>query len=340
VRRPGSASLRERRDGDGDGAPMRAARLVAPGHVSLDRLPAVPLGAGTVRVRVEGCGVCGSGLPVWEGRPWFDYPLPPGAPGHEGWGRVLEVGTGSAQDAWSPGDRVAFLSDLAFADTVDADHRDLVAIPAVLDALPFPGEALGCACSVAARSHFEAGMSVCVVGVGFLGAVVTMLAAAAGARVVAVSRRHCALEAAARAGAADLVAFDDPARVVEEVAERTDGELCDVVVEAVGMQSTLDVAALLTKARGRLVLAGYHQDGLRQVDLQLWAWRGLDVVNAHERDRGRRLRAIRDAAVAVATGAIDPMPLYTHRYPLEALGDAMTDLGRRPEGFMKALVEP
>ena len=36
--------------------------------------------------------------------------------------------------------------------------------------------------------------------------------------------------------------------------------------------------------RGKLVIAGYHQDGPRQVNMQLWNWRGLDVINAHERD--------------------------------------------------------
>ena len=51
-------------------------------------------GPGEARVRLEGCGVCGSNLPVWEGRPWFQYPLDPGTPGHEGWGVIEEVGEG------------------------------------------------------------------------------------------------------------------------------------------------------------------------------------------------------------------------------------------------------
>lgn len=33
-----------------------------------------------VRVRLEGCGVCASNLPLWQGRPWFTYPLAPGVP--------------------------------------------------------------------------------------------------------------------------------------------------------------------------------------------------------------------------------------------------------------------
>ena len=33
----------------------------------------------------------------------------------------------------------------------------------------------------------------------------------------------------------------------------------------------------------RRVVAGYHQDSLRSVNMRVWNWRGLDVINAHER---------------------------------------------------------
>ncbi len=64
-------------------------------------------------VRLEGCGVCASSLPLWEGRPWFTYPRDPGEPGHEGWGRVEEAGAGA--DALAAGLRVAVLSFHGFA---------------------------------------------------------------------------------------------------------------------------------------------------------------------------------------------------------------------------------
>ena len=66
--------------------------------------------------------------------------------------------------------------------------------------------------------------------------------------------------------------------------ELTDDRGCDVAIEAVGAQWPLDLAAELTAVRGRLVIAGYHQDGPRQVSMQSWNWKGLDVINAHERD--------------------------------------------------------
>lgn len=47
---------------------------------------------------------------------------------------------------------------------------------------------------------------------------------------------------------------------------------------------------------------------------------------------------MRDAIAAVAQGRLDPGPLYTHRFPLDALADAMNAMRERPDGFMKALV--
>jgi NADPH2:quinone reductase len=104
------------------------------------------------------------------------------------------------------------------------------------------------------------------------------------------------------------------------------------------VQETLDLAGELAKERGRLVIAGYHQDGLRQVNMQMWNWKGLDVVNAHERDPQIYLRGMSAAIDAVVAGILDPTPLYTHTYPLEDLSHALDLLGTRPQGFMKALV--
>jgi NADPH:quinone reductase len=310
----------------------RAAVIREPGSTELVASPLPEPGEGEVRLRLEGSGVCGSDLAVWTGRPWFEYPRPAGAPGHEGWGVVDAIGPGVAELA--EGDRVTGLSYRAYADYDLARAEDLVSIPEGVD--HFPGEALGCAVNVVRRSGIEADDTVAVVGTGFLGCVIVQLAAAAGARVIALSRRRSALEAAAAMGAEETIALEEP--VVERIEELTGRELCDVVVEAAGAQPTLDLAGPLTRTRGRLVIAGFHQDGGRQVDMQLWNWRGLDVINAHERDPRVYVEGIREAAAAVAAGSLDPSPLYTHRFGLDQVDRALETAVERPDGFMKALV--
>lgn len=317
---------------------MRAAVLAAPERTELSQVERPEPGPGEVLVRLEGCGVCASNLAPWEGAPWFEYPFPPGAPGHEGWG-VVEA-TGEGVDGALAGSRVATLSDRAFATYTTARVDQVVVLPTGLDGRPFPGEPLGCAMNIHERSGISAGQTVAVVGIGFLGALLVQLARADGARVIALSRRSFSRQVARECGADEVLPLDDADQVEAAVKEWTGGELCDRVIECTGKQEPLDVASRLVRVRGRLVIAGFHQGGPRTVDMQLWNWRGLDVINAHERDPERYLTGIRAAVRAVEEGRLDPFPLFTHEYPLEELGEALRAAARRDDGFMKATVRP
>src|SRR3954470_3411639 len=75
-------------------ATARASVIAAPGRVeSITRPEPLPR-SGEVVVRLEGCGVCASGLPLWEAPPWLSDAPAPGPPGHESWGFVERVGEG------------------------------------------------------------------------------------------------------------------------------------------------------------------------------------------------------------------------------------------------------
>ena len=322
---------------------MRAAVVRSPGVAEVVEAPLPEPLPGQVRVKLEGCGVCASNVPPWEGREWFKYPMPPGHLGHEAWGRVDAVGEGATR--FKTGQRVGLLSNNAYAEYDVAAEDQVVALPAALDGQPFPAEPLGCAMNIFARCDIRAGQTVAIVGVGFLGAILTRLAADAGARVIAIARRPFALDIASRMGAHELVPMADHWQVINRVAELTGGSggydvrgFCDRVIECTGKQWPLDLAAELCAVRAKLVVAGYHQDGPRQVNMQLWNWRGLDVVNAHERDPKVYLGGMRAAAEAVASGKLDPAPLYAHAFPLDRLGEALDMTKQRPDGFMKALV--
>jgi threonine dehydrogenase-like Zn-dependent dehydrogenase len=287
-------------------------------------------------VRLEGCGVCASNIPPFEGREWFRYPMAPGQLGHEAWGVVDAVGSDVLH--FHVGDRVAMLSEKAYAEYDTCDESKVVSLPLGLEEVPFPAEPLGCAMNIFARSGIKAGQTVAIVGVGFLGAILTRLAQQANARVIAISRRAFSLNVARRMGAVETIPMDDHCRIIEQVRQLTGGQFCDVVVECVGKEWPLNLSAELTRERGRLIVAGYHQDGMRSVNVQLWNWRGLDVINAHERDPKVYLAGMQAAVDAVATGKLDPAPLYTHQYPLGRLNEALQATKDRPDGFLKALV--
>ena len=315
---------------------MRAAILIEPKKIEVQGVPVPRPGPGEVRVRLSGCGVCASSVPLWEGRPWFDYPLSPGMPGHEGWGVIDDLGDRVTQ--WRVGTPVAIVSQHAFAEYDLVNESDALALPPQLSGAPFPGEPLGCAFNAFRRSGIQAGQHVAIIGVGFLGGLLTTLCVHAGASVLAVSRRPYALSLARKLGAERVMPLSDVSGTMAAIQEWTGGKGCECVIEATGVQAALDLATDATAIRGRIVIAGYHQDGMRQVDMQKWNWKGLDIINAHERDPRAHLNGMRQAVAAVTDGWLDPARLYTHELSLEQLPEAFEMIRERRDGFVKALV--
>ena len=314
---------------------MNAAQLVEPRRIEVVDAPVPEPTEGEVRVKIEGCGVCASNVPPFEGRDWFEYPMSPGDLGHEAWGVVDAVGKNVS--GLGEGDRVAMLSYKAYADYDTAAATNVARLPAAMAGVPFPAEPLACAINVFRRSNVKRGDTVVIVGVGFLGALITRLCVDAGATVVAMTRRPEALMFAGDAGA-KTIEMDDHWRVVEATKQLVGDPGADVVIECVGKQWPLDLATELVREHGRLVIAGYHQDGPRTVNLQQWNWKGLDVINAHERVPQTYVDGMNLAIEHVGRGSLDHRPLLTHELPLARLGEALQMTIDRPTGFLKAWV--
>jgi threonine dehydrogenase-like Zn-dependent dehydrogenase len=327
----------EKIDGDSR-TTMRAAVITGPGVVEIREVPLPAPGPRQVRVKLEGSGVCASNLTPWEGPEWMQFPTAPGDLGHEGWGIVDSVGEEVTDLA--PGERVATLGTKAYAEYDVVDASAVARIPDELAGVPVPGEPFGCAMNIFRRSDIREGQTVAIIGIGFLGALLVRLASNAGARVIAISRRQSSLDLAREMGASETIAMDDHYAIIDRVKQLTNERMCERVIEAVGKQWPLDLAAELTGEGGRLIVAGYHQDGSRQVNMQLWNWRGFDVINAHERDSQVALQGVTDAIEAIRSGLIDPSKVVTQRYALDQLDEALDATRDRPDGFVKAVVTP
>lgn len=315
---------------------MRSALITAPGQVELQTVSLPEPKADEVRIKLEGSGVCASNLPLWEGRDWFSYPAEAGSPGHEGWGIVDAIGEEVSH--LKIGDRVTGLSYHAYAEYDLAKANELVKLPDDLNGFPFPGEALGCAMNIFSRSDIRPGQTVAIVGAGFLGLLLIQLAKAEGARVIAVSSRKFSLHSAVREGADHIVEMDDHFEIIKKVKALTEANFCERVIEATGVEWPLNLACELTSVRGKLIVAGFHQDGMRKINMQLLNWRGIDMINAHERNSQQYLVGIRNAIKAIREKRIDPFPLFTHSFLLKNVEKAFTYLAERPEGFIKALI--
>ncbi len=321
--------------------PALAAVLRGPKDFELQEQPLPAMKPSELMLRLEGCGICASSLPVWEGRPWFDYPLPAGAPGHEGWGEIVEIGHRLRRllPDLRCGQKVTVLHDRAFAGYITASVRDVVPLPESFAGQPFPGEAVGCAMNIFRRADIREGQYTAIIGAGFLGLLLTQLSAAAGARVIVLTRRESARELAESFGAEATFDTEDWWGNSKKVMEITGGRGCSRVVEATGLQFALDLATEIIAEYGRMAIAGYHQDGPRQINMQKWNWRAIEVVNAHERDRRRVIQGIADGIAAILDGRLRVTELLTHRFHLDRLNDGFKMLVDRPDGFIKGWVQ-
>ncbi|MEU4666324.1 alcohol dehydrogenase catalytic domain-containing protein, partial [Micromonospora chalcea] len=208
-----------------------------------------------VVVRIGATGLCRSDWHGWQGHD-PDIRLPH-VPGHEFAGVV--VAAGADVRGWRPGDRVTapfvcacgrcpsclagdqqvcerqtqpgFTGWGSFAELVAVRHADvnLVRLPDELDEAA--AAALGCRFATAfraviAQGRVAAGEWVAVHGCGGVGLSAVMIAAASGARVVAVDVSPGALELARRSGAAvcvDASTLGGPAEVAAAIRDATGG---------------------------------------------------------------------------------------------------------------------
>ncbi|HET9997468.1 MAG TPA: zinc-dependent alcohol dehydrogenase family protein [Nocardioides sp.] len=311
-----------------------------------------------VVLEVAATGVCRSDWHAWRGH---EVVALPHIPGHELAGTVHEVG--SAVRSWRVGDRVTvpfvlgcgtceqcragdaqvcpdqeqpgFTLPGSFAERVALPRADanLVRLP---DDLSFVAAAsLGCRFATAYRAvvthgAVRPGQWVAVHGCGGVGLSAVMVAKALGARVVAVDISTAALDVARDLGA------DEATDTAAQVRDLADGG-AHVSLDALGRATVAAAAIAGLRPRGRHVQVGLlHGDEARAaVPMDLVVARELAVLGSH----GMPAVDYPAMLALVASGALDPERLVTHRVGLADAGAALAAMdGPTPPGI--TIVEP
>jgi threonine 3-dehydrogenase len=164
------------------------------------------------------------------------------------------------------------------------------------------------------------GSTVFVVGCGPIGCFAVGIARAAGAaRVIASDVNPRRLALAERMGAHVLInaARDD---VLGTVLEATGGEGADVVCEMSGVPSALRQAFAAVRMGGRVQLLGIPQGEVPVNFATDIIFKGITVYGVIGRKMYETWNQMRRF---LATGAFDPRPVITHRFPLAGIDDAL-----------------
>ncbi len=316
---------------------MRYSQLVAPQRSEVIDAPTPEPKRGEVLVRITACGVCASEL-----HPWQDGVASyPARLGHEPVGVIESVGPEVTKVA--VGDRVTGLCAPSFGDHGIAREEHLLTVPDCLPDHGALGEPLACLVNALRRTPVELGDRVALVGLGYMGLGFLQLLKLRGpGRIVAIDVRKDARRKAHELGADEVY---HPSEVPDTYSltrfQDWDSDRgFDVVVEASGTQPGLTLAGTLVRAHGVLSILGYHQGGMREVDVQMWNWKAIDVVNAHVRRRDDLMESMRIGLTLEEKGLIDLGSLVTHRFGLDDVDHAYAALRDKPQGFIKAVVKP
>jgi threonine dehydrogenase-like Zn-dependent dehydrogenase len=316
---------------------MRYSQMIAPRTSEVAESNTPDPGPGEVLIRVQACGVCASELHPWaDGQPSYPHRF-----GHEPVGVVAGVGQGVTQ--FQEGDRVTGLFKNAFADLCLAHEDVLLPVPENVSDEAALGEPIACLVNAQRRTPVELADKVAVIGLGFMGLGMLQLLKLRGpSQIVAIDVREEARDAARQLGADETY---HPAELPDDfsLTRFSDWDSkrgFDVVVEGSGTQPGLTLAGEMVRPHGVLSILGYHQGGPRQVEVGMWNWKAIDVVNAHVRRRHDLMESMRIGLELSARGLLDIGALVTHRYGLDEVDTAYGALESKPAGYLKAVVIP
>jgi NADPH2:quinone reductase len=314
---------------------IQAARAGGPEVLGPVDLPEPTAGPGQLVVQVAAAGV--NFIDTY--RRSGVYPASfPHVPGSEGAGRVLAVGDGVS--TFAPGDLVAWAeAPGSYAEQVVVRADDALPVPA---AVPLPTAAAlplqGMTAHYLVTSTFpvSAGQDILVhAAAGGVGLLLTQLAVARGARVIATVSTPEKESLARAAGAADVVRYTELGDVTTElpalVRSLTDGAGVHAVYDGVG-RATFDASLASLRRRGMLVLFGAASGQVPPVDPQRLNAAGSVYLTRpkladHTVDRAELMWRAGDLFDAVVAGRLDVRIGATYR--LEDAAEAHRALASR-----------
>ena len=317
---------------------MKAALAVAIGKIECVDAPRPVATNGDLLIKTDMASICGSDLHM-VGLGWGidEWPAPPGHPGHEAVGTVVE----SSSDDFSEGDRVLTVPYIwrarCFAEyqALDPPHALKLPAGAKLEHV-LMAQQLGTVIFAAKRLPPLAGMTCVVLGQGSAGLFWCFLLRRMGAeRVIAIEPVTYRRALGRTFGATDAVDVTGE-KATAAVMDLTAGQGADLVIEAVGSTPTLSQVFHLVRPEGQVALFGLPESSdpvpFDYSTFFIKRIRAFTVLGAQDEPG---LASFRQAVEWITTGEIDVGPVVTHRMPLDQVAEAFRMAHEREHGVVK-----
>jgi 2-desacetyl-2-hydroxyethyl bacteriochlorophyllide A dehydrogenase len=329
---------------------LLAARYYGIRNIRVENIPKPVCGPGQALIKVACAGICGSDLHIYRKGMFMTYI--PETMGHEFSGVVEQVGEEVTEVR--PGDHVigdprvscgacrwcregsfnlcpglGFIGEVmpgCFAEYLVLDEKKLVKVPVTLDLRRAAlAEPLAVALHIIDIGRFLGVEHLGIVGAGPIG-LLTVLAAKAiqVRRITVIDVSPDRLELACRLGADVLNSF--PAG---------ECDMPDVVVEAVGLETTLSGALGWLRPRGRLVMTGLYEEKItldpNEIVVKELELAGVDAYETVD---------LRKAVELLAGGMTEADQIITHVMPLKSAASAFEMLTYADKKGCKILLAP
>lgn len=336
---------------------MKAIQVEKPGKLDIVELdkPVIE-NKNEVIVKVKSVGICGSDVHIYHGsNPFTVYPR---VIGHEVSGIVEAVG----QDVTSlqKGDLVALEPitycgecyacrngqpnvcdslevfgvhrDGGMAEYLKAEEKNWHKVPGnVSEEAAALMEPMTIGAQATFRGEVREGDTLFVIGAGPTGIACLLQAKQRGAKVFISDFNQNRLDYAKSIGA-DATIQPSDVDVEKEIVKLTDGEMANVVIDAVGLPQTFQQAVELASIAGRVVTLGFNEQP-SSIPSLLLTKKELKVV-------GSRLQThqFKKVIEQVGNGELDPTQIISHRYDMEQIKEAMELLENNPEEVRKIVL--
>ncbi len=294
---------------------------------------------GQILFQPEMTCLCGSDLPFFdgdfEGHP-INYPQPVGMSLHEMVGTVIDTNG----NRWKPGTRVLAVpvgQHGLFERLVICEQRVIALDPSLSDEMAMLAQPFGTVVFALKKLPNMIDRDVVVLGQGPIGQMFTTGLRNLGARrIIGIDPLPARLKLSRTMGATDTICAKGR-EAVEQVRDILNGELPDVVIEAVGHRAqALNDAIELTRPFGQILYFGVPANTIDGVNLKAAMLKNLVISTSLHPDYERTFPL---AMQWIAEGRVNLKPLITHRFPLSQIQQAYDTFRDRIDGAQKVLVE-
>ena len=355
-----------------DTSTMRATVFHGPGEISVELVPRPRPGPGEALIRITLTTICGTDVHILKG----EYPVQPGLTiGHEPVGVIEELGPGLV--GYEAGERVLVgaitpcgqchaclsgklsqcghgsgyraIGGWRFGNTINGAQAEYLLVPAAQANLAKIPDTLtdeqvvlladnaSTGFAGAESAKVRLGDSVVVFAQGPIGLCATAGARLMGAALVIGVEGDATRRAMSREMGADVVLDPSTVDVAAEVKRLTNGG-ADVAIEALGLQETFESALRSIRPGGTLSSLGVYSGKLQMPYDAFAAGLGdhtiVTTLCPGGKERMERLMRM------VASGRFDPLPLITHRFSLDDIGEAYRVFSNRLDGVLKVAIRP